>query len=273
VQFIPQTDIKITHISSHAETMKGGNTDYCLLSNRPNDPGRYYPPLGIGGYEEVMCVNNDRMVSAGAADWSIDLSATPLSVPAGSVLVCQQGGTTIANSCSVDYASYNPGDARYRMLRIPYIDQGFGPPSGTSPFLTSYYLPADANHPLHILGLISYQASYTTMQMCLNWLHQGGAIANRYCYPLQQTGGDYQSPSGVVPIDWTIPSPDLLGTSCDSGGSSAADCAAYVITEIPSDIPPGPENVSRDYNNVPRNVLPQWCTEVVPLVRTAFPLR
>src|SRR5262249_40573833 len=81
-------DISITRVSIEVKGFRiGGFGDYCLGMWRA-DPPTYAPTMGRGGYIEPLCFNVVRTKSAG--DWTqhVDLSETPIFIPAKTFLVC-----------------------------------------------------------------------------------------------------------------------------------------------------------------------------------------
>jgi hypothetical protein len=224
-----------------------------------------YPSPGIGGYSEIMCWHANRFDAAN--DWAVDLdlSATPLYLPAGTTFVMDSSLYTMGMTMSAATASfriathrYAPGEPRYRMLRLPYSDQGLQ----SGQVATSYYLSTQES-PLHVVGYNTFVSfglddGPAAMNVCLNWVHQGGAVVQQDCLPQQSVapGSGYTSPP-FEPVDWSIPSPDLLSATCTSAQSG--DCALYVVTEVPPSFAPGPPNAFDDYGNVPPSTLQSYC--------------
>jgi Putative peptidoglycan binding domain len=269
----PQTipmDAVITDISaSMTGVPQGSFMDYCVDKWRDSDPVQY--PGIIGGFSEFACWNASFAASSGDWHMDTDLSATPLYIPAGTSLDC--GGhlslppnqtTGVVNTCTITYQPYVPGTPRYQVFRIPYIDQGIGQMNGfTSSYVPSYYMASDANHPLHVVGVIPYTAFSGSMQNCIQQLHQGGALVQQYCIPAQTNDGtiNYQS-LGLQSFDWSVPYPDLIDATCSSDPTTWYGCADYLIVQIPPDLAStGPESVFRDYNNVPQNYLQNYCQQ------------
>ena len=300
-------DISITRISIEIKGFdKGGFADYCLAMWRTDSPIYLSPRLGRGGYIEPLCFNVVRTKSAG--DWGqhVDLSETPIFIPANTKLVCNSLGTvnkdipgaSMVGTCTIDYERYSPGKPRYRFLRLPYFDQTF---SASTPLIPSYFKAWDRDHPLRIEGAVAYLGNNyhdSSMDACLTRLRDG-EIVEKHCFPKS----NQQSP-GFVPIGWTIeeserlsldcwyPPEDqiplverleakcaelglpcrwilgpalrvLLGTeSTHKAGAQhipSGDCAAYLVVEIPPDLELSPENAFRDYGNLPRDFVEQWC--------------
>src|SRR5262245_8801483 len=90
-------DISITRVSIEIKGFEiGGFADYCLAMWRIDSPS-YAPLMGRGGYIEPLCFNVVRTKSAG--DWGqhVDLSETPIFIPANTFLVCNSLGTLKEN--------------------------------------------------------------------------------------------------------------------------------------------------------------------------------
>jgi hypothetical protein len=259
-------DISITRVSIEIKGFQiGGFADYCLAMWRTDTP-TYAPTMGRGGYIEPLCFNVVRTKSAG--DWGqhVDLSETPIFIPANTFLMCNSLGTlnvdpnipaaSMDGTCIIDYEQYSPGKPRYRFLRLPYYDQTF---TATAPLLPSYFKAWDRDHPLRIESAVAYLGNnyhHSSMDACLTRLRDG-KIVEKHCFPKS----DQQSP-GWVPIGWTIKESERLGLDCwypPEDQISSGDCAAYLVVEIPPDLELSPENAFRDYGNLPRDFVEQWC--------------
>lgn len=259
------------HISATG-VPKGAYVETCLYVSRAEDP--VYPGL-IGGYSELMCWH---ATAGGAArNWTVDLDlgATPLYLPANTRVGCNSnlGPAGVAPTaevasgarlhCDVRWSGYEPGAPRYRMLRLPYVDMGT--PAGGS-MAASYYI-GSAIAPLHVAGVALFQSfggddsDASLSGACLRWLRQGGAVVEEACFPDQRVspGRRYTTPA-FRKVDWTIPAPDLL-TAAARQSRNNTDAAFYALVEIPPGIAAGPENIVRDYGNVPANYLPGFCAE------------
>jgi hypothetical protein len=275
-------DISITRVSIEIKGFEiSGFADYCLAMWRTDSP-TYAPLMGRGGYIEPLCFNVVRTKSAG--DWRqhVDLSETPIFIPANTKVVCNSLGTvnkdipaaSMVGACTIDYERYSPGKPRYRFLRLPYYDQTF---SASIPLIPSYFKAWDRDHPLRIEGAVVYLGNnyhYSSMAACLTRLRDG-EIVEKHCFPKS----DQQSP-GWVPIGWTIKETERLGIDCwyppedqiplierleakyKAGTQQpSGDCAAYLVVEIPPDLELSPENAFRDYGNLPRDFVEQWCNK------------
>ena len=71
---------------------------------------------------------------------------------------------------------------------------------------------------------------------------------------------NYQSPPAIGGVEWNLNDSDVL-TATASQSRLNTDAAFYVIVEIPDTVPPGPENIFRDYGNVPRGYLRTYCSQ------------
>lgn len=71
---------------------------------------------------------------------------------------------------------------------------------------------------------------------------------------------NYQSPPAIGGVEWNLNDSDVL-TATASQSRLNSDAAFYVIVEIPDTVPPGPENIFRDYGNVPRGYLRTYCSQ------------
>jgi hypothetical protein len=261
-------NISLTRISIEVNGFQiGGFGDYCMALWRTDAP-TYAPSIGRGGYIEPLCFNVVRTKSAG--DWrqQVDLSETPIFIPANTFLICNSLGTlnvdpsiptaSMEGTCIIDYEPYSPGKPRYRFLRLPYYDQTF---SASEPLVPSYFKAWDHDHPLRIQSAVAYIGNnyhHSSMNACLTRLRDG-EIVDTYCFPTS----DQQSP-GLVAVGWTIEENERLGLDCwypPDDEISSGDCAIYLIVEIPSDLKLSPENAVRDYGNVPRDFVEQWCDE------------
>lgn len=253
-------DVLITHISaSMTGVSQDGFVDFCVNQSRDANPS--YAAF-IGGFSELFCWNAYFKASAGNANIDIDLSKTPIYVPVGTSLMCGgHTGVTIdqqkaaTQSCTITYGPYSQGMPRYRTLRIPYFDQGVTP---TQPYVDSYYIASDANHPLHIVGVVPYTAFDTSLKNCIQWIHEGGAIAQETCFEQTASNSINYVSLGLQPLDWSIPYPDLVGATCISG-DSLYGCDDELIVEMPADLPAGPNSIFTNTGNIPISFLPQYC--------------
>ncbi len=265
-------DAKITSISgSMTDVIKGSFFDYCANIWRDKDPTKY--PAYTGGYSDIFCWSGLYRATNGNFNTSTDLSATPLFVPAGTKMVCS--GHTSGNarersaakrSCSITYEPWKPNETRYRVLRIPHLDQ-FA--TADIPFTGGTYKPIDADHPLRIKGAFYYVAfegdNATNIMPCVREKDPKGVVIRKNCLSTQDitSGTNYISP-GYVAIDWTVNHPNTIDATCTFGGTTASvyGCAFYLITEIPKDIiTNGPENTFADYGNTSRVQLEEWCAK------------
>ena len=263
-----QHDIALTRISIEVNGFQiGGFGDYCMAMWRTDAP-TYAPSMGRGGYIEPLCFNVVRTKSAG--DWRqhVDLSETPIFIPANTFLICNSLGTlnvdtsiptaSMDGTCTIDYERYSPGKPRYRFLRLPYYDQTF---SASEPLVPSYFKAWDRDHPLRIESAVAYIGNnyhHSSMDACLTRVRDG-EVEEKHCFPKS----DQQSP-GHVPVGWTIKEPERLGLECwypPEDQISSGDCAIYLIVEIPPDLKISPENAVRDYGNLPRDFVEQWCNQ------------
>jgi hypothetical protein len=268
-------DISITRISIEIKGFQiGGFADYCLAMWR-TDPPTYAPSMGRGGYIEPLCFNVVRTKTAG--DWRqhVDLLETPIFMPANTFLICNSLGTlnvdpsiptaSMDGTCIIEYERYSPGKPRYRFLRLPYYDQTF---SASAPLLPSYFKAWDRDHPLRIASAVAYLGNnyhHSSMEACLTRVRDD-KIVEKHCFPKS----DQQSP-GFVPVGWSIDVRERLGLDCwypPEDQISSGDCAAYLIVEIPPDLKLSPENAFRDYGNLPRDFVEQWCDKAAKTFAT-----
>jgi hypothetical protein len=257
-------DVSVTNVSIEVKGFAiGGFADYCLAMWRTDSP-TYSPTVGRGGYIEPLCLNVVRTQSTGDWEQYVDLSETPIFIPANTSLVCNSLGAvnssipaaSMDGTCIIDYNRYSPGKPRYRFLRLPYYDQTF---SASEPLLPSYYKAWDRDHPLRIESAVVYLGNnyhHSSMNACLTRLRDG-EIVDTYCFPTS----DQQSP-GLVAVGWTIEENERLGLDCwypPEDEISTGDCAAYLVAEIPRHLKLSPENAFRDYGNLPRDFVEEWC--------------
>lgn len=287
-------DISITKVSISVPGFKyGGFADYCLAIWRDGDdpyPVKQ-PILGRGGFIEPLCFNTVRTkavpgwvyptgpvegpVLVPAGDWNqtVDLSATPIFVPKGTMLICNSLGTissvlpsgSMNGSCDIEYKRYLPDAPRYRFLRLPYFDQMF---SEAEPLVSSYFQSYTDGRPLHIKSAVAYIGNNlhgSAMDACLTH-EKNGEIIERFCFP----PSDQDSP-GQVPVDFTINEGEQLRLDCHypSGDKiSSGDCAAFLVAKLPDDLELSPENAFRDYGEVPRDYIPVWCEKTANTLKT-----
>jgi hypothetical protein len=261
------TDLAVTAFDFDVTGVVMG-TAYDLCVDLARTGAMPYKSPGIGGYSEIMCWHANRYAAANSWAVDLDLSQTPLYIPAGTQFVMDSAlytgnMTTSPSMVSFRIATrpYVPGEARYRMLRLPYSDQGLV----SGDVATSYYISTPTS-PLHVLGYNTFVSFGMTdgpaaMNVCLQWVEQGGAIVQEDCLPTQSVapGSGYTSPP-FEPVDWTLASTDLLTASCTS--AQGGDCALYVVTEVPPSFAPGPPNAFNDYGNVPPSTLQSYCAAV-----------
>ncbi|MCX5787436.1 MAG: hypothetical protein NTX64_02840 [Elusimicrobia bacterium] len=262
-------DISLVRVEIGATRIPLGSApDACVAISRQAAPA--YPDM-TAGYSELLCWHAERFASEQGWRSVIHLRDTPLYIPKGTTIACRSGAQAQDSGfyCRIRYTSYVRGMARYRMLRLPYLDQG---PNDDGSLAVSYYIGAE-RAPLHVRGVQMFQSfggdatNGTLTNACLRWLHQGGAVVQQACFPTQaiSTNADYDSPR-FMRVDWTIPAPDLLNATAQQSRNNT-DAAFYAIAEIPPDIPADPENVVRDYDNVPSNYLPDYCAEYLNVLR------
>lgn len=171
--------------------------------------------------------------------------------------------SAVHHSCKIEWEPYHQGETRYRVLRIPYVDQIV---TGKSPFLTSRFQSPDPAHPLHIRGAVVYAAfsgpGPTRLDTCLTHRHSDGSVFRQACQPVQtwSSAGNYLSP-GFVGFDWLVGDSDYVDATCTASGTRLAGCAYFLLAEIPPNVPTGPESVFRDYNFIPRQFLEGWCSQ------------
>ena len=137
---VVSTESKITHITlAMSNIAKGEFMDYCVYLSRDSGPFPY--TAFTGGFSEIACWSLYYRGSAGNWSYDVDLSQIPLYIPAGTSITCEGHLLTAAGqaagrrTCTITTAPYNTGDARYRIFRLPYIDQQI---KSTIPFLTPY---------------------------------------------------------------------------------------------------------------------------------------
>lgn len=260
------SDIKITNIAFDVINIPNGTAlDACIHIRRETDPK--YPAV-TAGYSEVMCWHANRVTAA--EDWHIntDLTNTPLFVPAGTRVACGYklfGATPeqqldLKSNCVLSYAPYKEGDARFRILRFPYNDQ---PTDDTNAIAPTRY-QSSGLFPLHVKGVNFFGSfglhnSNASAKPCVVW-RSGGKLVKNACFPLQtiSPATNYTSPA-FLPLDWSLAVGDILTATCKV--TSRTDCALYVLVEIPPAVTASPENIFRDYQNVPHPFLENWCTK------------
>jgi hypothetical protein len=267
-------DISITRVSIKIQGFTvGGFADYCMATWR-TEPPAYSPTVGRGGYIEPLCFNVVKTKAAGDWEQHVNLEHTPIYIPAGTMLVCNSLGAvssmvpaaSMPGRCDIEYEPHTPGSPRYRFLRLPYYDQTF---DSDTPLVPSFYKAWDREHPLRIASAVIYQGdNYHTssMKFCLTRLREDMTVLERYCLP----PSDQQSP-GQMEIGWMVGNGELVGIECSypsDDAVSSGDCAAYMVVEIPSDLELSAENAFRDYGNVPRHLVEQWCETTAKTIIT-----
>jgi len=255
-------DAEITRVTFDYDFQKGGQVDYALAVGRSLSVPVPYPMI-TGGYADVLTTHPFHFATTGHWHQELDLSQTPLYLPANTDTTCWSSGgndptTAGARSCAIDVRP--AGAVRHRILRIPWLDAGL-PPSG--PFFSSLYAARPA-YPLHVKGFLFYDGVVGTYTACLQHLSATGAVIQEHCLPTttRTTTDDSQS-YPVEPVDWLVQAPDILSARCDVQTQEGWDGAFYVIVEVPALVPPGPENAFRDYGLVPPSSLSAWCTTYI----------
>ncbi len=266
-------DVVLTSVTLDVTGIKKGTTvETCMGIYRDVDPK--YPHV-IAGYSEIMCWHV--MLQAVSKDWhtTVDLSNTPLYLPKNTHLGCGANYGAIAGdslsaadaalanfNCNVQYKSYQPNDPRYRVLRLPYNDQAA---NSDGSLATSYYI-GSTMAPIHVKAVALFESfggdsrPGNTTNACLKWIRQGGAEVQQSCFPdlSVAAAANFETP-GLQKMDWMIPNNELL-TATTQQSRTNTDAAFYAIVEIPPAITPSPENIVRDYGNVPAEFLKTFCT-------------
>jgi len=256
-------DIEITKITFDYDLAQGGQVDYTLAVYRV-DATLPYPSLP-GGYGDLVTLHPTFFAAPAHWHQELDLTATPLFIPANTQLACVSSGGSDAptqglRSCVVEYQTHLPGDPRFRIFRIPYFDvMRLG-----GSFVTSEYTAAAA-HALEVKSVMMYEGVLGTYTGCVQHLdHVGGVAIEEHCLPT--TTKDLQTNVGTVgvePLDWTVTGSEAIAASCAMTTTELWDCAFYLIVEIPPDTLVGAENSFRDYGNVPRPGIDDWCAMFV----------
>src|SRR5262245_36165460 len=168
------SDIEITKITFDYDFAQGGQVDYTLAVYRV-DATLPYPSLP-GGYGDLVTLHPTYFGAATHWHQELDLTATPLYIPANTQLACVSSGgsdppTQGLRSCVVEYQTHLPGDPRFRIFRIPYFDvMRLG-----GSFVTSEYTAAAA-HALEVNAVKMYEGVIGTYTGCVQHLdHVGGA--------------------------------------------------------------------------------------------------
>lgn len=287
-------DISITKVSININGFKvGGAADYCFAMRRSEDPiyPLKTPTLGRGGFTEPLCFNTVRSdpiegwiyptepqegpVLVPAGDWAqeVDLSDTPIFIPEGTTFICNSLGAlssiyeaeSMDGTCEVEYTHYKTGDPKYRFLRIPYYDQFF---SADEPLATSYYQNYTGGRPLEIPSAVAYIGNNfhdSHMKACLT-KSRNGEIIDKFCFPDAK-----QDSPGQVPLGWTINEGEYLGLDCHYPPQdlrSSGDCAIFLVAKLPDDLVHSPENTFRDYGEIPRDYVPEWCEKTAKTLKT-----
>lgn len=258
-------DARITSVTFNTNWKKGANADYCLLNYRDVAPTS--TPLS-GSYTDIFCINILQSGSDGPWTKTYDMSANPIFLPANTKFRCSgSGGHTTLNSgfrsCTVTFEKYTDGQPRYRIFRIPYMDTMI---SATSTFPASWYR-ASTTDPLRVKGYIFFNAvstgTYTACARRLNGVN-GSVLVETCQATTTKSSVKNNEPPGFIPLNWTLHYPDMLSARCTiMGAKNPSDCAFYFIVEIPPTITPSPENVFRDYGNIPAPLLKTWCTNYI----------
>ncbi len=291
-------DISITKVSIHVPDMKyGGFGDYCFGTMRFTDgvypvpiPGKENFSMGRGGFVEPLCFNTTRykaiegwvyptepqegpvLVPAGDWDQTIDLADTPYFLAAGTALICNSLGTissvlptgSMNGTCTVEYERYEAGEPRYRFIRLPYFDQSF---NHAERLVTSYFEGYDSGHPLEIASGVAYIGNNlldSHMIACLRKEQEDGTLIKEMCLP----EADQDSP-GQFPIDWTINVGERIALDCHYPADdleSEGDCAVYLLAKLPDDLALSWENSFRDYGEMPRGYVTEWCEQTADAI-------
>src|SRR5262245_5764866 len=208
------SDIEITKVTFDYDLAQGGQVDYALAVYRKVDATSY--PSLPGGYGDLVTLHPTYYGTAAHWHQELDLTATPLYIPANTELACVSSGGSDAptqglRSCVVEYQTHLPGDPRFRIFRIPYFDvmrQG-------GSFVTSHYT-ATAAHALEVKGVMMYEGVIGTYTGCVQHFDRvGGATLEEHCLPtttrdLQTNVGTF----GVEPLDWTVTGSEAIAASC-----------------------------------------------------------
>jgi hypothetical protein len=241
-------DVSVTFIAATIEgDVRGSGGDVCLYAMSQDYPAT------VGGYSELLCWRRIRFASGGAWSATVDLSDSPLLLPAG---------TTIFWGASGTYAHFRaeasgrtgvlPGASR--VLRLPFVDQRL---DGLS-LVPSHYWSVD-RFPLRVRGYHVFETGRgrgdVVARPCLVWEHDGQPQAQDCQELILPAGGNFDSPP-TRRLHWDIPVGDALTAACDHEGRDVeADCGFFVFVEVPPDA----QDIFRDYGNVDRDELQRYC--------------
>ncbi|GLS30726.1 hypothetical protein GCM10007937_24340 [Mesorhizobium albiziae] len=163
----------------------------------------------------------------------------------------------------VEYHRYKPGTPRYRFLRLPFYDQMF---SADKPLVTSYFQSYTGGRSLEIASAVAYIGNNhhdSHMEACLK-RSRHGLETERFCFP----PADQDSP-GQITLNWRIHQGERLALDCHyppSDKVSSGDCAIYLVAKLPDDLKLSPENSFRDYGELPRDYVTDWCEATAKVV-------
>lgn len=284
-EHVLQSDISISRVEIEAKGFfVGGFADYCLAVRRDKGPATYNPPLGRGGFSELICFNYVRTRDATTFDgavpkpWrqEVDLSSSPLFLPAGTTIMCNSLGATrsdfpaggLDGSCTLTYEDYVPNSPRSRMLRLPYMDMTFDWQHKLTP---SFFSGWSKSEPLKISSVVVYAGNNfhdSSMEMCLTRSPKSDRtnITDQRCFPKSD-----EESAGQVHLDWTIDHDEVVGLNCkypDDDKRSTGDCAAFLVVDVPSSLPNSAESVMREFGAVPKYMAQAWCKDTAETFAT-----
>jgi hypothetical protein len=252
---------EITRVTFDVDFLQGAQIDYAIAVFRPASVPVPYPAI-TGGYAEALATHPLRFATSGHWHQELDLSASPLYLPADTSITCWSSAgndafTMGVRTCAVDV---QPVSVRNRILRIPYLDAA--DPAGGGFFGSAYV--SQPGWPLHVKGFLFYDGVIGSYHACLEHRSSSFALLDQHCLPdVTRNFTDDQISPGVEPVDWTLAASDILSANCTVQTSYDWDCAFYVIVEVPAGVAPGPANIFRDPGLLPPGALSAWCSRYI----------
>ncbi len=262
-------DALITRLTFHLATPAQSVGDVCVGSGRTVDP--VFPSITVS-FSQLLCFHALRQSQASPWDVDLDLSATPLYVPASSKISVGSMFTSMNGtpkdsypfSFAVSTIPYDAGAERYRSLQIPYVDQanlpgGIPPPE--SIYQSTTRMPLAVEAAALFVSFSTMAANGKRNEACLEWKH-GPDLVKQQCFAAQTpASGAWNSPAMITGLGWQVPVGDTIGLKAHG---DSTDTQAYVIVKIPSTLT-GPQSAFGNYDNIPQSNLANYCSHYYTL--------
>jgi hypothetical protein len=262
-------DIIITGISFRiANIPKGAVVDWGINLARNTPP---LMPHVTAVNSEIIGLHSSWHGSGGTWQGNIDLTKTPLYMPANTDMNCFAPIflTTLPSAatleCSISYHLYTYPEPRYRSIRFPYTDMP-NLPSGK--LAKSWYKSGDAYN-LIVGGWIAFtsfggaNSAASANNICMRTSATvNGTLIKKVCYADQiiSKNVNFSNTPDVIELtpNWRITPGNYMQGTCQM--SAPGDCALWIFDRIPDGDAAYPNDIITGNDFVPTPQLNNYCT-------------